>query len=369
MSKKRRVFDIDLPEEEATETFPAEKVSKGDNRGPMATAIVENADSLRERQSLEAQIREENDALAHEHVRLKNLGLITELVPLEEIETYKLIRDRTKALDFELGELVESIKEIGLSNPIRVEPRADGRYELVQGYRRLCAFKELLKETGDEESYGRIPAGIMPAGETLETLYRRMVDENLVRKDISFFEMAQLALHYAADPGTKTHDSEKAVAILFKSSSYSKRSYVRTFIKVVEYLGEVVKYGHEIPRALGLQLATVLVEVPGTAKAIDDELKDWGDNRSIKDELSVLRRFSGALDEMEEGYEQPAKPIKKAGPVAGKAKMTFQIKRPQGAAKCVAGAGRLEIKLDKDFSTLDRRRLEAAVASLLDQID
>ena len=369
MSKKRRVFDIDLPEDDAAETFPAGKVSDADSRGPMAAAIVENADSLRERQSIEDQIRQENDALAHEHVRLKNLGLVIDLVPLDQIDTFKLTRDRTKAIDFELGELVASIQEIGLSNPIQVEPRSDGRFELVQGFRRLAAFKQILGETGDTETYGKIPAGIMPQGETLETLYRRMVDENLVRKDISFFEMAQLALNYAADPGTKTHDPEKAVAILFKSSSYSKRSYIRTFIKVVEHLGEVIKYGHEIPRALGLQLANVLGEVVGTGKAIRDELKDWGDNYSIKDEMDVLRRFAGALDEDEEGYDAPVRPAKKPQQVTGKAKMTFQIKRPQGAAKCVAGAGRLEIKLDKDFSSLDRRRLESAVAALLDQIE
>ena len=37
---------------------------------------------------------------------------------------------------------------------------------------------------------------------------------------------------------------------------------------------------------------------------------------------------------------------------------------------CVnAGAGRLEIRLPRDFSTIDRLRLEAAVRALLDQLD
>ena len=53
----------------------------------------------------------------------------------------------------------------------------------------------------------------------------------------------------------------------------------------------------------------------------------------------------------------------------GKARTTFQLVRPQGSAKCTAANGRLEIRLPRDFSAIDRRRLEAAVASLLDQID
>ena len=84
MSKKRRMFDVDLPDD--LETFPAGKVeppapATGNRRGPMATAISETAESLNERQEIEAKIRAENDALAHEHVRLKKLGLIVDLSP------------------------------------------------------------------------------------------------------------------------------------------------------------------------------------------------------------------------------------------------------------------------------------------------
>ena len=227
MSKKRRMFDIDLPDD-ADETFSAEKVlpvvedaAIAPRRGPMAAAIVENADSLRGREALAAQIRAENDALAHEHVRLKQQGLIVDLIPLDQIETYKLMRDRHKGFDEELGELVESIRDVGLSNPIRVEARSDGRYELIQGYRRIQAFTRLLEETGDAEKYARIPAGIMARGAELDTLYRRMVDENLVRKDISLAEMAQVAIEYAHDSRTDVTDPDKAVSKLFKSASYS----------------------------------------------------------------------------------------------------------------------------------------------------
>ncbi|MFN3276004.1 MAG: ParB/RepB/Spo0J family partition protein [Paracoccus sp. (in: a-proteobacteria)] len=364
MSRKRRMFDIDIPEEE-TPDIPAGKVEA--RRGPMAAAISETAESTRDRARIEAQIRAENDALAQEHVRLKRAGLITDLIPLDAIDTQKLIRDRRPVADFELAELVSSIRDIGLSNPIRVEPAGDGRYELIQGWRRLSAYRQLLDETGDTDAWGRIPAGIAARGDALEDLYRRMVDENLVRKDISFAEMAQLALHYAMDPLTAEHDAEKAVAILFKSAGYQKRSYIRNFIPLVDRLGETLMYPQEIPRALGLALASKLAEVPGLAAAIKSELRDW-DTRSITDELAVLRRYAG--QGADAGAPETAKAAPDAQPAAtAKAKTTFQLTRAQGSAKCTAANGRLEIRLARDFSTVDRRRLESAVAAMLDQIE
>jgi ParB family chromosome partitioning protein len=365
MTKKRRMFDIELPEDGTPVTSPIGKVSDPPaRRGPMATAITETADATRERQEIEAQIRAENDALAHEHVRLKRLGLVIELVPLDRVEMTKLVRDRKKGPDLELAELKASIAELGLSNPIRLEERADGNFELIQGYRRLSAYRELLDETGDADRYGTIPAAVTQPGEDLEALYRKMVDENLVRKDISFAEMAMLALDYAADPGTELADPDKAVAVLFKSAGYQKRSYIRTFMALVERLGEDLLYPQDIPRALGLGLARRLEEVDGLVPMIRAELKAW-ENRSVADELSVLRRFAGEVEDTAAAAISPKpRPEKPA-----KAKTSFQFDRKDGRGKCVAAVGKLEVQLDRDFTTIDRRRLEQAVLLMLDQLD
>ncbi|MBA3911980.1 MAG: replication protein [Rhodobacter sp.] len=336
-------------------------------RGPMATAIAETVTSAKERQEIEAQIRAENDALAHEHAWLKRLGLVVELVPLDLIEMAKLVRDRKRGSDFELAELKASIAELRLSNPIRLEARADGRFELIQGYRRLSAYQELLEDTGDADRYGTIPAAVSQPGNDLEALYRKMVDENLVRKDISFAEMAMLALDYARDPGTATNDPEKAVAVLFKSAGYQKRSYIRTFMSVVERLGDDLLYPQDILCALGLVLARWLDEVEGLVPLIRAKLKGW-DNRSIADELGVLRRFAGETAEPELGAPQPAPvPVRSAAPA--KARTSFQFDRAEGRGKCVAAVGKLEIQMDRDFATIARRRLEQAVRLMLDQLD
>ena len=167
MAKKRSVFDInfELEDEEDAAGFPAGNQRAPETksldvsaqpritdlsaprRGPMASAIAETADATAERAEAEAAIRAENDALAHEHVRLKKLGLITDLIQTADVLTSKLTRDRSANLDPELAELKESIKAVGLSNPIRVEQTSDG-FELIQGFRRLAAFRELAEETG-----------------------------------------------------------------------------------------------------------------------------------------------------------------------------------------------------------------------------
>ena len=209
-------------------------------------------------------------------------------------------------------------------------------------------------------------AGVMARGDTVEELYRKMVDENLVRKDISFAEMAMLAMKYAADPATSENDPDKAVAVVFRPASYQKRSYIRSFIKVMDRLQEMLRFPQHIPRALGLALAARMDEIEGIPRAIKAELEGLS-NRSVQDELAVLRRFSGE-DLPDPGAKTFPAGKGGAGKSARQAKTTFQLSRPEGAAKCTASTGRLEIRLARDFSAVDRRKLEAAVQQLLDQI-
>ena len=359
MSRKRRAFDIDLPDVPV-----AEAPVKDDpvRRGPMASAIAENAEALQARKSAMDQIREENDALAHEYVTLRDAGQVVAQVPLDEVHTRMLVRDRIPGEDHELVDLLTSIKELGLSNPIQVMPRPDGTgYELVQGFRRLSAYRKLAEEA--PETYATIPALVLPGGEDVGDLYRRMVDENVIRKDLSFAEMAYAAQNYAADPQTEANDLGEAVAALFQSAPYSKRSYIRSFAAMLDRLGKVLDYPTEIPRALGVALAREMKDRPEIIGMITDALKDW-DNRSILDELEVLKRFT-YQDDPEIDVPAPNRPKVKAGQ-RGRTKTTFHINSSAGQVKCTAGQGRLEIKVERDFSSIERARLERAIASLID---
>jgi len=365
MSKKRRVFDIDMPEDEQTPLETKSAFGVGSRRrGPMASAITENAGSLKDRQAIEQQIRAENDQLAHEYVKRKADGLVIDLIPLDSIVAEKLSRDRLETNDTELDELIDSIREIGLSNPIRVQKRDDGRYELVQGYRRLEAYKALLSDPDGVQTYSSIPAAVIFAEESLDVLYRKMVDENLVRKDISFAEMAALALRYARDTATDCDDPEKAVAILFKSAGYQKRSYIRGFIGLMDRVGDVLKHPAEIPRALGLELRKRMDADASVTARIESELLAADTGRSVEEEQALLRRAAG-LDAEKKTF--PAGKIISKAP--RQAKTVFNIAHPDGTVKCTATAGRLELRLARDFSTVDRVKLEQAIRKLLQEIE
>jgi len=357
MVKKRSVFDIDFDpgadeDEPAPVVVPSPVPAPASRRGPMASAISEAAEATHERARTEAAIREENDRLAHEHVRLKKLGLITDLIAVEAVRTGKLTRDRRPGRDAELDELKESIREVGLSNPIRVE-QTDAGYELIQGYRRLTAFRELLEETGDTR-YSRIPAAMVPRGEPLVDLYRKMVDENLVRKDISFGEMAQLAINFARDEGVSAHD---AVGQLYASALKQKRSYIRSFARVLDLLDGAVRYPEAIPRALGLDLFKVLDQDPALAGALKAQL-DEVPERTADAELAILRRAASAP------AARPAAQAQKAS-----ARTSLRLARHEGEARVTAANGKLELRLNRDFSDVPRDRLQQAIEAFFDALD
>ena len=348
MSKKRRVFDIDFE----ADTSELETKSIGsERRGPMASAIAENANAMEQRQSAEAAIREENDRLAHEFVALKKQGLITALVPLSEVKTSKLIRDRAPMGEHDALDLASSIQEIGLSNPIQVEEADDG-YELIQGFRRLQAFKFLLDTCGDD--YATIPAVIVPRGEHVAKLYRRMIDENLVRKDISFGEMAALAWAYLATAPDGVQDIDGAVNELYPVTNRQRRTYIKQFARLLRRLNGDLKHVQVIPRALGLDLYKRLDANPeGTAElraALSAEPE-----RTDQDELRIITDF---LKAQKGGLKAAAK----------SAKTTFRVTSGPKTAKCTAADGRFEIRMMQDFSALDRQALERATQAFLDAI-
>ncbi|WP_332888729.1 ParB/RepB/Spo0J family partition protein [Marinibacterium profundimaris] len=357
------MFDIDVPDVDSIPVGKAPETIVPSRRGPMAAAISENAGSLRDRQAAEDSIRAENDRLALEFVELKRAGLIVDRVPLDQIVTERLVRDRKPGPDEELDELKGSIREIGLSNPVRLERREDGRFELVQGMRRLQAYRALLEETG-EDRFARIPAGIGAQEAETQLSYRRMVDENLIRKDISFAEMATLARRYAEDPANDCAEVSEAVAQLFKSASYTKRSYIRAFAELLARLDKVLMFPQEIPRNLGVELKRRMDNDDGLVARISTALRS-APERDAAQEVEILRGFlgegEGTLPTGKTAAAKPAKPRQ--------AKTTFQVPVDTGVARCNASDGRLELRHDLDFSSVDRHSLERAVAAFFKALE
>lgn len=376
MSRKKRMFDIEMPDDTPAPEVPAETGGALRRRGPMASAIAENAGALSQRAEAEARIRAENDALAHEYVGLKRAGLISRMVPLDDIVTEALVRDRAPGPDDDLPELIASIREVGLSNPIRVEERDDGRYELIQGWRRLSAYRA-LRDSEEGDSWDAIPAGILPRGEGIAGLYRRMVDENLVRKNLSFAEMAAVAQAYADDPDTTPTHVDDAVSELFRSAAYNKRSYIRAFARLLGLIGPLLHFPNEMPRNLGL---SVLKQIETDETAVDRlrERLAGMSARTASEEMEVLRSLVRVEPSFDQGAGQPE--TQANGPGAGQGggapggssrrpRTTFEVTHAGQRVKCTAGVGQLSLKIDRDLTAVERRKLEAGIARLLDALN
>lgn len=84
---------------------------------------------------------------------------------------------RAPASDDELASLADNIAALGLQNPVAVR-RIPGAYELVQGSRRVAAFRKLGRDT--------IPAFVAETASDLDTA--RAAAENIARKDLNPLE-------------------------------------------------------------------------------------------------------------------------------------------------------------------------------------
>ena len=359
----RRAFDIDMPAETPA---PRATLIGEPRRGPMATAISETSAALDTRRAEEAAIRAENDALAAAHARAKRMGLVVEMIPLDQIASAKLLRDRTpRGVEADLQELKDSLLAVGLSNPIRVERVGEGEYELIQGLRRLTAYRALYGETGDAV-WATIPASLTQEGETTEALYRRMVDENLVRKDVSFAEMALLARAYMNDPDTGCVDIPHAVKVLYGSASYQKRSYIRSFAELMDRFDKYLEHPEAISRNLGIALSQRMGEIEGFSGALQKALRKIGPDQSETAELAVLRRFAAGDIGGDIGAGDTAPPRGAKAAPAGETRVA--LKRPTGEARCKAGQGRVEIRGPEDFSSYSPAALKRAVQAFYDAL-
>lgn len=120
-----------------------------------------------------------------------------------------------------LAELVESIKQHGVLQPLLVRPYG-GQYQLIAGERRLLA----AKQAGLEE----IPCRVLELDD--RRVCEAAIEENLKRKDLNVLEKAQAFQDYLTRFGTSIEDLAKQLSM--------NRSTVSNYLRLLE-LPEFVK--------------------------------------------------------------------------------------------------------------------------------
>jgi ParB family chromosome partitioning protein len=287
--------------------------------------------------------------LAVEMKALRDAQLDLRMVDLEQIAESHLQRDRTGIDPDALEELKTSIRDQGLALPIRVDLLDDGRYGLNQGRRRLLAFRALYAETGDPR-YARIPALVDKAGER-ESAYRRMVDENLIREDVSLGELAGLAISYAEETSIAP---DVAVERLFASAHRNRRWTIREFVKLLAAIGDVLHHPKAISRDLGRKLARKIDG--GEAQSIRSAL-DAAPDRSEADEVAILEAVSSSQKARRAPRTRPA--------VAPARKFRVTPKHGKGRRYDVSVTEKKIVISGKDVGTIGDDRIRELIEKLV----
>lgn len=175
----------------------------------------------------------------------------------------KITNKRRKLND--LTELKNSIKSVGLINPITVTEN----YQLIAGYHRLEACKELDWKT--------IPAQIIKVNELTAELIE--IDENLIRNELTVLERGEILkrrkeIYEAMYPDTKQGGDRKS------NEFYSKRN---NFV--------LNSFSEDTANKTGFSSRTIQQEVQIASK-LDEEVKEIIRDTDLADNKTELLKLA-----------------------------------------------------------------------------
>ncbi|WP_171182290.1 ParB N-terminal domain-containing protein [Ruegeria sp. HKCCD8929] len=317
--------------------------------GPMGAAVRETANNLHDSTENLVEQRRQNAADAKEFRRAREEGRILVTVKTSDIHTDDLPRDRLDlsgvAHSDEMDELKSSIYERGQKEPIELYVDRGGRYQLKKGWRRLTALQQLYQETGDKRFTDVVARVSDPQKDRID-LYVDMVEENVIREDLTFAEMAQVAIIASRDQELDASDAEALVGRLYSSLHKMKRSYIRSFVLLLNELGDALMFPKAVSRNLGVEVVRKMRADPQRVEKLRESLASAG---SAEDQNRMLEAFLGDVE------------VETADTKSRGKKESVKYEFHVGASKVTARNGECRILSDHDFSAVDRGKLQKAV--------
>ena len=221
----------------------------------------------------------------------KNKKLGFDYIPLNEIDISSL-NVRKVNLEEGLEELAESIKEIGVQQPIMVFQKPDKRYELIIGQRRYLASKK----AGEDD----IPAVITKVKDKTEALIKSF-SENIHRLDLEYKDKM-----WVASELLKKFGSIEKVAKITGVTTLTVKNWLG-YASVPEPMKKMVS-----ERKLGAHTALRIVKkIPDQEKAI-----------KIAKMIEEIPRQKDKLETIDVAKENPDKEIKEIREIAIKRRKT-----------------------------------------------
>ncbi|MEL7183245.1 MAG: chromosome partitioning protein ParB, partial [Pseudomonadota bacterium] len=182
--------------------------------------------------------------------------------------------------------------------------------------------------------------------------YVDMVEENVVREDLTFAEMAQVAMSAADDAGVEEVDADALVGRLYGALHKTKRSYIRAFVFMLTHLGEDLRWPKAVARNLG-------VDVSRAMRHVDQVAALRADLRAARDEAAQTRILTAFVAAQKAEAKGAAKDRRVRVP-----KLEFHV----GQTKVTARGSECRIVSAADYSQIPRERLERAIKAFEDEL-
>ena len=200
----------------------------------------------------------------------------------------------------DLNELAESIREVGLMNPVLVYAREDGSYEIISGHRRVRAMRDIL-------NLSEIPCIKKKYPPDVRTRFREHADANVQtrKNDVRFWQaeirIARDILHDEGFSGTKDEEVAEISSMLGKGASKMQIYRYDGLKKLSEEVLALDRYGlspNTLYNAVGLdsQEQRLLAEkVSALMDAAEDPSMSRAEFNTVVHSIKELRK--GKRDE------------------------------------------------------------------------
>ncbi len=209
----------------------------------------------------------------------------------EEVEIASVVpnpkQPRTHFDEQALGELAESIRTLGVIQPLTVKKEDDGKYTIISGERRWRASQLAGLET--------VPVYIREADD--QHVLEMSIVENIQRQDLNAIEVA-LSLQRLVDECSLTQDS-------LGERIGKKRSTVANYMRLLKLPVEIQLAIREELISMGHARALITVESPELQVALLKKIIKKGLSvRQVEEMVKMLNTPKPTKEEIEEEYPE-----------------------------------------------------------------
>ena len=209
----------------------------------------------------------------------------------EEVEIASVVpnpkQPRTHFDEQALGELAESIRTLGVIQPLTVKKEDDGKYTIISGERRWRASQLAGLET--------VPVYIREADD--QHVLEMSIVENIQRQDLNAIEVA-LSLQRLVDECSLTQDS-------LGERIGKNRSTVANYMRLLKLPVEIQLAIREELISMGHARALITVESPELQVALLKKIIKKGLSvRQVEEMVKMLNTPKPTKEEIEEEYPE-----------------------------------------------------------------